>query len=60
MSDEEKFYDRVYEAWMRGRNPDLVDREQWDWLRAEGYQPEEIPLKVIMPPEREPLREEEN
>jgi len=56
MSDDEYFYDRVYEAWRSGRDSDLVSRERWDYARGHGYQPEEIGLDMLMP--REPVRPE--
>ena len=55
MRDDKEFYDRVYEAYMCGRNPDMVDRDEWDHLRSQGCQPEEISYRDLMPrPEPKP------
>ena len=51
--DRKRYYDLVYEAWMSGRDPDLIDRDQYAYCRASGMSPEEIGLHDVMPPERQ-------
>ena len=46
---EKEFYDLVYEAWMSGRNPDVVSEDRYDDLRAAGYYPDEISLGDVLP-----------
>ena len=48
MSDSE-FYDLVYEAWCRGRNPDEVSEDRYDDMIDRGYCPDEIRLSDVLP-----------
>jgi len=47
--DENRFYDLVYDAWRFGRNPDNISADRYMDFRADGYYPEEITLKMILP-----------
>ena len=51
-ADEERFGDLVYEAWCRGRDPDLLSRDRYADARANGQEPEEIMLDDVSPPSR--------
>ena len=44
-----EFYDLVYDAWMSGKNPDLVSKDKYDDLLAQGYYPDEITLDMVLP-----------
>ena len=44
---EDEFYDKVYEAWRSGANPDLVSEDSYDSLRSKGYYPDEFSWKDI-------------
>lgn len=39
--EEEFFGDMVYEAWKRGHNPDLIQREDSQSYQYDDYSPEE-------------------
>jgi len=51
--DEKRFYDLVYEAWTRGKNPDAVSIDRYDDMLAKGYEPEEIQLSDVLPSPKE-------
>lgn len=36
------FYDKVYDAYRAGRNPDLVSVDKYDMMLAKGFYPDEI------------------
>lgn len=36
------FYDKVYDAWRSGYNPDSVSEDMYDDCRSRGYAPDEI------------------
>jgi hypothetical protein len=55
--DEKEYYDRVYEAWRTGRDSDAISRDDWDYYKAMGYQPDEISTDMLCPRVR-PSREE--
>ena len=46
---DKEFYDLCYEAWMIGKNPDLVNEDDYDYMKAKGYYPDEITLKDCYP-----------
>ena len=50
--EEKRFGDLVYDAWRAGKNPDSVSRDRYDDRLAEGYYPDEISLKDVLPPSR--------
>jgi hypothetical protein len=56
---EKEFDDLVYEAWRRGRNPDLVSADRYDDRRAQGYYPDEITLDMVLPKRKKREDEEE-
>jgi hypothetical protein len=39
------YYDKCYDAWMSGKNPDLVSIEKYDMLLDKGFYPDEISWK---------------
>jgi hypothetical protein len=47
--DEDAFSELVYEAWMTGRNPDMVSRDNFNYARSRGFYPDEISLNSIYP-----------
>ena len=47
--DDRRFHDLVYEAWRRGMNPDLVDKDAYDAATCNGYYPDEIVLDMVYP-----------
>lgn len=51
---DKEYYDLCYEQWMRGRNPDEVSADDYDYCRSQGYYPDEISLRMVTPPDREP------
>ena len=54
------FSDAVYEAWRRGRNPGLVDRDRIRYDEAHGYEPEEcVEREITRITPRPSQREEE-
>ena len=46
---DEDFYDRVYEEWRRGHNPDDINEDRWDDLQAQGFYPDEISVDMLCP-----------
>ena len=44
-----EFYDLVYDAWMQGKDPDMVSENRYDDLRSQGYYPDEISLNMVSP-----------
>ena len=48
-AENKRFYDLVYDAWLRGRNSDAVSIDRFDDRLIEGYPPEEITLNMIYP-----------
>lgn len=49
---DKEYYDLQYEAWRRGENPDRIDPDRYDDLKARGYYPEEITLEMMLPEKR--------
>jgi hypothetical protein len=49
---DKEFYDNVYDAWMSGKNPDLVSEEMYEDLKDQGYYPDEISWEDIYPKNR--------
>jgi hypothetical protein len=49
MGDRDAFYDKCYDAWMSGRNPDLVSEDQYDEMLSRGYEPEDISWRDCYP-----------
>ena len=45
------FYDKVYDAWRTGYNPDTVSVDLYDDYLSQGYHPDEISWKAIYPDE---------
>ena len=41
------FYDKVYDAWREGYNPDLVSQDLYDDYLSQGYEPDEISLRMV-------------
>lgn len=46
---DDEFYDRCYEAWCCGKNPDNLSYDRWDHYRADGFYPDEITLNMMYP-----------
>lgn len=59
MSDSDEFYDKCYGAWRSGHNPDLVNRDRFDNLQAQGFEPDEISWRDCYPKQEEPYPETE-
>lgn len=57
--EDRAFYDAVYDAWRSGRNPDLVDRDRFDYCLVRGAYPEEISWKDCYPNHGQPCETEE-
>ena len=51
---DKEFYDLVYDAWIRGKDPDAVSIDRYDDRLADGYYPEEITLDMVYPKPPEP------
>lgn len=50
MTSDQHFYDLQYDAWRRGRNPDFVSRDRYDYaLSVLGYYADEITLDMVYP-----------
>ena len=45
----ENFYDKVYDAWRSGYNPDLVSEDLYDDYLSQGFEPDEISWKMVYP-----------
>ena len=48
---DDDFYDKVYDAWRSGYNPDMVSEDLYDDYISQGYHPDEISWKNIYPDE---------
>jgi len=46
---EKDFYDLVYDAWMSGKNPDMVSEDRYDDMRSQEYYPDEISIRDVYP-----------
>ena len=46
---ERDFYDRCYDAWREGRNPDMVSWDTYDMLRASGAEEQDITWRDCYP-----------
>lgn len=46
---DDEFYDLVYDAWRREKDPDLVSEDSYEYMRAQGYYPDEISLEDVYP-----------
>ena len=46
---ERDFYDRCYDAWREGRNPDMVSWDTYDMLRASGVEEQDITWRDCYP-----------
>lgn len=58
MSINDDFYELCYEAWLSGRDPDTVSRNEYDRLLSRGYSPDEISWQDCYPEETETEGEE--
>lgn len=48
--EDDRFYDLVYDAWRSGRDSDAVSRDRFDYRLSQGYCPDEIRLRDVLPP----------
>lgn len=46
---DSEFYDKVYDAWRSGRDPDLVSEEAYDMMLDRGFYPDEINWRDCYP-----------
>jgi hypothetical protein len=47
MNDD--FYDKCYDAWRAGRDPDLVSEDRYDMMLDKGFYPDEITWQDCYP-----------
>lgn len=47
--NESDFYDKCYDAWRSGRNPDMVSRDRYDYLMCSGFVEDEISWRDCYP-----------
>ena len=55
---ERDFYDRCYDAWREGRNPDMVSRDSYDMLLAHGIEEQDITWRDCYPNHGRPTEQD--
>ncbi|MBW1812104.1 MAG: hypothetical protein JRJ39_00150 [Deltaproteobacteria bacterium] len=50
---DKEYWDLVHEAYMSGKDPDLVSEDAYDMCRDRGFYSDEISLKDVYPDRRE-------
>ena len=45
--ERDDFYDKCYDAWRDGKNPDMVNDEKYERKIDQGYYPDEFSYKDI-------------
>ena len=48
---DDDYYDKCYEAWMCGYNPNDVSADEYDRLQSRGFHPDEISYRELLPKE---------